>query len=174
MRWPRRAYPLLLAMLASLHAPPAEADLPAAAGGGLHVVRRYAIPITEYRWQACWRGRLNPFAPPYLVWELVPCTRWEWRCEVVAIPPPPGTLQTLETPYRRQAPGGPSVGGVQRLEAGPPRVGPRMAERPAASAKRLDAAVSPGRPKTATGRAATRAAQDASDQSWRPARASLR
>ncbi len=173
MRLPRCA-PLLLAMLACACTVSARGEAPTAPSGGLHIVRRYAIPITSYRWQACWRGRLNPFAPPYLVWELVPCTRWEWRCEVVAVPPPPGTLQTIEAPYRSiQAPR--TAGGLQRLEEGPPRVGPRMADRAPASASRLRSPMPSGAGSVSAKARSTATPHSAgSDQGWRPARASLR
>lgn len=173
MRLPRCA-PLLLPMLACACTVAARGEVPAAPSRNVHIVRRYAIPVTSYRWQACWRGRFNPFAPPYLVWELVPCTRWEWRCEVVAVPPPPGTLQTLEPRYRSiQAPR--TAGGLQRLEEGPPRVGPRMADRSPTSASRLHSAMpSGGDALASTARGTATPHASGLDQGWRPARASLR
>ena len=50
------------------------------------VVRTYHVPITEYRWEAYWQGRFNPFAQPYLAQRLVPSTRWETRTETVKVP----------------------------------------------------------------------------------------
>ena len=50
------------------------------------VVRTYHVPITEYRWEAYWQGRFNPFAQPYLAQRLVPSTRWEPRTETVKVP----------------------------------------------------------------------------------------
>lgn len=165
-----RCAPLLIAMLACACTVSARGEAPATRGN-VHIVRRYAIPVTSYRWQACWRGRFNPFAQPYLVWVLVPYTRWEWRCEVVAVPPPPGMLQTLEPPYRSlMSPQ--TAGGLQRLDEGPPRVGPRMARRTSSSASRSTIANGAG-PVAVTTRSIT-PHPSGSDQGWRPARASLR
>ena len=50
------------------------------------VVRTYHVPITEYRWEAYWQGRFNPFVQPYLAQRLVPSTRWETRTETVKLP----------------------------------------------------------------------------------------
>jgi hypothetical protein len=49
-------------------------------------VRVYSVPVTEYRWEAYWRGRWNPFVQPYLDQRLVPYTRWETRTEKVQVP----------------------------------------------------------------------------------------
>ena len=43
-------------------------------------------PVTEYRCEAHWVGRWNPFAEPYLAYRMVPQTRWEHRSEVVQVP----------------------------------------------------------------------------------------
>jgi len=43
-------------------------------------------PVTEYRWEAYWRGRFNPLAQPWLEHRLVPRTHWEARSEVVQVP----------------------------------------------------------------------------------------
>jgi hypothetical protein len=50
------------------------------------VVRTYQVPVTEYRWEAYWQGRFNPFVQPYLAQRLVPRTRWETRTETVKVP----------------------------------------------------------------------------------------
>lgn len=173
---PCRATLPLLAMLVCLLTMPARSDAPAATHSSLHVVRRYALPVTEYRWRLCWRGRLNPFAPPYPVWELVPCTRWEWRCEVVAVPPPPGVLRTLEPAYGVVQPPRPTMAqGVQRLAEGPPRVGPRLVERAADPASPVRRGA-PGGPNggTAARPAAPTAGDSGMNQGWRPARPGLR
>jgi len=47
------------------------------------VPRSYPVAITEYHWVPVWRRSLNPFAAPYLVYEMVPQTRWETRNDVV-------------------------------------------------------------------------------------------
>ncbi len=44
------------------------------------------VPVTEYRWEAYWEGRWNPFRQPVLAQRLVPRTRWETRQEVVRVP----------------------------------------------------------------------------------------
>lgn len=44
------------------------------------------VPVTEYRWEAYWRNRFNPFAQPYLDQRLVPRTHWEVRTETVQTP----------------------------------------------------------------------------------------
>lgn len=49
-------------------------------------VRTCQAPVTEYRWEARWRGRYNPFVQPYLENRLVPRTRWELRTDVVQVP----------------------------------------------------------------------------------------
>ena len=48
--------------------------------------RTYWTPVTEYRWEAFWAGRWNPFATPYQAYRYVPRTRWEKRTEVVQVP----------------------------------------------------------------------------------------
>jgi len=50
------------------------------------LVRTYHVPVTEYRWEAYWQGRFNPFVQPYLAQRLVPSTRWETRTETVKVP----------------------------------------------------------------------------------------
>lgn len=171
---------LLLALLASLGMVPARGQVPPVRSGRLQVVRQYAIPVTEYRWRTCWRRPLNPFAPPVLVWELVPCTRWEWRCEVVAVPPPPGRLETLEAPYRSAPTQTADLGGMQQLDEGPPRIGLRLADRAAVPA-RAPRSTAPVAENTAgANRLGSRQGppgampSSASDKGWQPARASLR
>ncbi len=48
--------------------------------------RTVLTPVTEYRWQPVMHGRWNPFAQPYIQYELVPTTRWESRVEKVRRP----------------------------------------------------------------------------------------
>lgn len=48
--------------------------------------RPVPVAITEYRWEAYWEGRWNPFRQPTLAYRLVPYTRWEVRNEVVREP----------------------------------------------------------------------------------------
>jgi hypothetical protein len=54
-------------------------------------------PVTEYRRQARWHGRWNPFVQPYLVDHMVPYTRWEQRTEVVQVP----TARVAYVPEKR-------------------------------------------------------------------------
>jgi hypothetical protein len=49
-------------------------------------VRKYQIPVTEYRTETYWKNRWNPFAQPYLASRVVPVTRWETRAEAIKIP----------------------------------------------------------------------------------------
>lgn len=49
-------------------------------------VRTWWSPVTEYRCEAHWVGRWNPFVQPYLAYRMVPSTRWESRTEVVQTP----------------------------------------------------------------------------------------
>ncbi len=44
------------------------------------------VPVTEYRWEAKWHGRWNPFVQPYMAYRLVPRTTWEPRAETVRVP----------------------------------------------------------------------------------------
>lgn len=46
----------------------------------------HMTPVTEYRWESRWVGRWNPLQTPYLVHEIVPRTRWEWRTDKVTVP----------------------------------------------------------------------------------------
>jgi hypothetical protein len=48
--------------------------------------RFVTVPVTEYRWEAEWRNRWNPFGLHYLVHRLVPRTTWETRTEIVQAP----------------------------------------------------------------------------------------
>jgi hypothetical protein len=50
------------------------------------VSRMVHVPVTEYRWEAQWAGRWNPFSQPYLVQRLVPRTHLETRTELVKVP----------------------------------------------------------------------------------------
>jgi len=50
------------------------------------VTRLVQVPVTEYRWEAQWAGRWNPFGQPYMVQRLVPRTTLETRSEVVHVP----------------------------------------------------------------------------------------
>ncbi|HLA84854.1 MAG TPA: hypothetical protein VJL29_08670 [Thermoguttaceae bacterium] len=43
-------------------------------------------PVTEYRWEAFWVNRWNPFSQPYLAYRYVPNTRWERKTETVKTP----------------------------------------------------------------------------------------
>lgn len=53
----------------------------------LHDTHRVSwTPVTEYRWEAYWRGRFNPLVQPWLEHRLVPRTHWEARSEVVQVP----------------------------------------------------------------------------------------
>ena len=120
-----------------------------------HDVRETArsvyVPVTEYRWEAEWRNRWNPFGEPYLVQRLVPRTHWEAREELVQTPVvqrrliPEKRLEKVAVirPYiveeqvvvsRQQVSPGTgnalpmvaertAIGGVSRLESDPPRVG---------------------------------------------------
>lgn len=45
--------------------------------------RTIPVAITEYHWVPVWRRSLNPFAAPYVVYEMVPQTRWETRSDTV-------------------------------------------------------------------------------------------
>ena len=49
-------------------------------------VRTWWSPVTEYRCEAHWAGRWNPFAEPYMTYRMVPQTHWEHRREVVQVP----------------------------------------------------------------------------------------
>lgn len=44
------------------------------------------VPVTEYRLEAYWVGRWNPFVEPYLAYRNVPYTRWERVTRVVKTP----------------------------------------------------------------------------------------
>ena len=48
--------------------------------------RTYFVPVTEYRLEAHWRGRFNPFVQPYLAQRIVPYTRYETRVETFKTP----------------------------------------------------------------------------------------
>lgn len=48
--------------------------------------RSYIVPVTEYRVEAYWRGRFNPFVQPYLAQRLVPYMRYETRVDTVKTP----------------------------------------------------------------------------------------
>lgn len=48
--------------------------------------RQRWTPVTEYRWEATWVGRWNPFVQPYLAYRYVPRTRWECATETVRTP----------------------------------------------------------------------------------------
>jgi len=69
-------------------------------------VRQRWTPVTEYRWEAVWVGRWNPFVPPYLAYRYVPRTRWECSTETVKTPLVSRRLvpqtQTLQVPVTRQ------------------------------------------------------------------------
>ena len=43
-------------------------------------------PVTEYRWEAVWIGRWNPFTQPYLAYRYAPRTHWERSTETVKTP----------------------------------------------------------------------------------------
>jgi hypothetical protein len=45
--------------------------------------RTIPVAITEYHWVPVWRHSWNPFAPPYLAYQMVPQTRWETRSDTV-------------------------------------------------------------------------------------------
>lgn len=47
------------------------------------VPRSIPVAITEYHWVPVVRRSWNPFAPPYVAYEMVPQTRWETRNDVV-------------------------------------------------------------------------------------------
>lgn len=47
------------------------------------VPRTIPVAITEYHWVPVWRRSLNPFAPPYLAYQMVPQTRWTTRSDTV-------------------------------------------------------------------------------------------
>ncbi len=70
---------------------------PAGAGpaGVNEAYRVVAVPVTEYRWEAYWKGRWNPFKKAKLAQRLVPHTYWDYRTQVVRYPSnaplPPGT-----------------------------------------------------------------------------------
>ena len=49
-------------------------------------IRKSWTPVTEYRCEARWVGRWNPFAVPYLAYRTVPRTSWEYRTEVTQVP----------------------------------------------------------------------------------------
>lgn len=48
--------------------------------------RTVSVPVTEYRPEAYWKDRWNPFVQPTLAERLVPRTRWETRTETVQVP----------------------------------------------------------------------------------------
>jgi hypothetical protein len=50
------------------------------------VTRVYWCPVTTYRADTYWVGRLNPFVEPYLETQWVPQTCWQQRTEVVKLP----------------------------------------------------------------------------------------
>jgi hypothetical protein len=50
------------------------------------ITRDCLVPVTEWRWQTCWEGWLNPFTGPYMVHKLVPCTRWQLGQQVTTVP----------------------------------------------------------------------------------------
>ena len=50
------------------------------------IERVVQIPVTEYEWEAYWVNRWNPFATPYIAYQLVPRTRVELRTETVRTP----------------------------------------------------------------------------------------
>jgi len=71
------------------------------------VLRVYWTPVTEYRCEAYWVNRWNPFAEPYLGYRYVPRTRWEQKSEMVKVPvtvcqmvPETRTVQVPVTSYR--------------------------------------------------------------------------
>ena len=45
--------------------------------------RTFPVAVTEYHWVPVWRRSWNPFAPPYLTYEMVPQTRWETHSDTV-------------------------------------------------------------------------------------------
>jgi hypothetical protein len=45
--------------------------------------RTIPVAITEYHWVPVWHRPLNPFAAPYLTYQMVPQTRWESRSDTV-------------------------------------------------------------------------------------------
>ena len=49
-------------------------------------VRKRWTPVTEYRQEAYWVNRWNPFAQPYVAHRYVPRTRWEQSTETVKTP----------------------------------------------------------------------------------------
>lgn len=51
-----------------------------------NAVQVYSVPITEWRAEAYWRGRWNPFVQPYLAQRYVPYTRWETRTVNAQVP----------------------------------------------------------------------------------------
>ena len=48
--------------------------------------RTWWSPVTEYRCEAYWGGRWNPFTEPYLAYRMIPRTYWEQRTETVQVP----------------------------------------------------------------------------------------
>ncbi len=45
--------------------------------------RSIPVAITEYHWVPVWHRSLNPFAAPYLTYQMAPQTRWETRNDTV-------------------------------------------------------------------------------------------
>lgn len=95
--------------------------------------RSYSVPVTEYRWEARWHGRYNPFASPYLAYHFVPRTHWEQRTEHVQLPvtrrelvpeqvtvrTPVVRWETVDEEVTRKVAVGPSAASSQRMAANP-------------------------------------------------------
>ncbi len=129
-------------------------------------VRTCWSPVTEYRWEAFWVDRWNPFAQPSLAYRYVPRTYWEKRIETVQVPvstrrlvPETRTVRRPVAGFRtvqrevvsRVAVRGPSrpapaetpvlaqrdqIGGISRLDTDPPRYGAATAWRASSSIRR--------------------------------------
>lgn len=79
-------------------APPAVLPPAGATSGYRETVRMVPTPVTEYRYEAYWRGRWNPFAKKSLAYRLVPRTRWEYRPAVTRYPAGPAPATTYPGP----------------------------------------------------------------------------
>lgn len=127
-------------------------------------VRTSWTPVTEYRCEAYWAGRWNPFVDPYLAYRMVPQARWEARTELVQTPVTSHRLvpetRTVQVPVATQrmvteeritrvavgrtspavlsptpTPSGQQIGGLAQLDKDPPRQGVSTAWRPSTTTR---------------------------------------
>jgi len=48
--------------------------------------RSVPVPVTQYRWVTRIEGRWNPFVEPYVAYDWVPTTHWQYRAEPIKVP----------------------------------------------------------------------------------------